>query len=539
MALETAIYARQSIDKKDSISIETQIEICKKETFLEEHIVIYKDKGFSGKNTNRPAFAAMMNCIRSGKMKRVIVYKLDRISRSVLDFSRMMEEFSRHKVEFVSCTEKFDTSTAMGRAMLNIAVVFAQLERETIQARVSDAYYSRSHKGYYMGGRVPYGFRLENAVIDGVHTSKFVEDPEEVEKIRRIYEEYAKPEGTLGSALRSLLEAEEKTETECDDVSEDNAVLENKAVPENKTVPGCEAVRGRAPLSSARISEIIRNPVYVRADIEVYHFFLSQGARIINPVEDFIGTNGIFLYKGRDGDGKKRKQYDLKDREVVIAPHEGVIDSELWLACRVKLMKNRQLSTVRKGMRSYLTGKVKCKKCGYAYQVIQSEGTKTLNRYFRCSGARYSIKCTGAGHTIYADELEEYVRSEIKKVLEQFSYLSDECERQQEPVCNHYKIRIASIEKEIEDLLEKVASANDSLMVYINKRVETLDGEKQELQKKMAKITSEDDVFRADKITGFTDKWDELELIDKQRIVDILIDHIEIGEGEMEIFWNI
>ena len=57
MALETAIYARQSIDKKDSISIETQIEICKKETFLEEHIVIYKDKGFSGKNTNRPAFA--------------------------------------------------------------------------------------------------------------------------------------------------------------------------------------------------------------------------------------------------------------------------------------------------------------------------------------------------------------------------------------------------------------------------------------------------------------------------------------------------
>ena len=384
-----------------------------------------------------------------------------------------------------------------------------------------------------MGGRVPYGFRLENTVIDGVHTSKFVEDSKEIEKIRRIYEEYAKPEGTLGSALRSLMETEKKTETECDDESED------KAVPENKTVPGCEAVRGRAPLSSARISEIIRNPVYVRADIDVYHFFLSQGARIINPVEDFIGTNGLFLYKGRDGDGNKRKHYDIKDREVVLAPHEGVIDSELWLACKVKLMKNRQLSTVRKGTRSYLTGKVKCKKCGYAYQVIQSEGTKTLNRYFRCSGARYSIKCTGAGHTIYADELEEYVRSEIKKVLEQFSYLSDECERQQEPVCNHYKIRIASIEKEIEDLLEKVASANASLMGYINKRVENLDEEKQELQKKVAKIISEDDVSRTDKITGFTDKWDELELIDKQRIVDILIDHMEIGEGEMEIFWNI
>lgn len=90
----------------------------------------------------------MMNDIRAGKIKRVIVYKLDRISRSILDFANMMEVFQEYHVEFVSSTEKFDTSTPIGRAMLNICIVFAQLERETIQKRVTDAYYARNKRGF-------------------------------------------------------------------------------------------------------------------------------------------------------------------------------------------------------------------------------------------------------------------------------------------------------------------------------------------------------------------------------------------------------
>ena len=94
------------------------------------------------------------------------MYKLDRISRSILDFSNMMNLFQQYQVEFVSSTEKFDTSTPMGRAMLNICIVFAQLERETIQKRVSDAYYSRSQKGFRMGGKPPYGYRLEEILME-------------------------------------------------------------------------------------------------------------------------------------------------------------------------------------------------------------------------------------------------------------------------------------------------------------------------------------------------------------------------------------
>ena len=116
-----AIYARQSVDRADSISIESQIEFCQYEMRGEQYKV-YTDRGYSGKNTDRPAFAEMMNDIESGVIGKVVVYKLDRISRSILDFSNMMEKFGKHRVEFVSTTEKFDTSSPMGRAMLNICI---------------------------------------------------------------------------------------------------------------------------------------------------------------------------------------------------------------------------------------------------------------------------------------------------------------------------------------------------------------------------------------------------------------------------------
>ena len=151
-----AIYARQSVDKKDSISIESQIDFGKYE-LKGGNGREYIDKGFSGKNTDRPKFQELIRDIESGLVRRVIVYKLDRISRSIIDFANMMELFQGYQVEFVSSTEKFDTSTPMGRAMLNICIVFAQLERETIQKRITDSFYSRCQRGFHMSGAAPYG----------------------------------------------------------------------------------------------------------------------------------------------------------------------------------------------------------------------------------------------------------------------------------------------------------------------------------------------------------------------------------------------
>ena len=115
------------MDKKHSISIETQIELCKKE-IEDEPYKEYVDRGYSGKNTNRPQFKAMMRDVENGVISKIIVYKLDRLSRSTLDFGELMDALSKHSVEFSSTREKFDTSTPIGKAMLNIIMVFAQLE---------------------------------------------------------------------------------------------------------------------------------------------------------------------------------------------------------------------------------------------------------------------------------------------------------------------------------------------------------------------------------------------------------------------------
>ena len=153
-----AIYARQSVDKADSLSIQGQIDLCRRETGA--NAKVYQDKGYSGKNTNRPAFRRLMADVERGLIGKIVVYRLDRFSRSIADFGRLWETLSRCRVEFVSIHETFDTSTPMGRAMLNIIMVFVQLERETTAQRVKDNYYQRAGLGAWPGGPAPYGFQL-------------------------------------------------------------------------------------------------------------------------------------------------------------------------------------------------------------------------------------------------------------------------------------------------------------------------------------------------------------------------------------------
>lgn len=152
-----AVYARQSVEKKDSLSIAGQIDLCHR-TADGGELRVYKDAGYSGKNTERPAFQQLMKDIRADRIGTLYVYRLDRFSRSVADFGQLWEVLQEHHVEFVSVNENFDTKTPMGRAMLHIIMVFAQLERETTAERVRDNYYRRAALGAWPGGPAPYGF---------------------------------------------------------------------------------------------------------------------------------------------------------------------------------------------------------------------------------------------------------------------------------------------------------------------------------------------------------------------------------------------
>ena len=503
-----ALYARQSIEKKDSISIESQLEYCRYEAHGETCIE-YTDKGFSGRNTNRPGFEKMMQDIRAGKIKQVIVYKLDRISRSILDFANMMELFQKYHVEFVSSTEKFDTSTPIGRAMLNICIVFAQLERETIQKRVTDAYYARCKRGFYMGGRIPYGYRLTSTVIDNVRTSMYEEIPEESEQIKLIYSMYADTDNSLGDIVRYLNENQIKN------------------------------IRG-ANWNTARISEMLRNPVYVEADIDVYRFFQSQGANIYNPASDFTGCNACYLYKGAVS--TTRKQSDLSDKEIILAPHQGFIPSRVWLSCRMRCLNNRQSTKTCKPKNSWLAGKIKCGSCGYAL-TIRKANTK-WGRYFVCSQSGNHGNCKGAGCTIYADVLEEYMIAAISEKLSEFSALKEDflsyvTDREEAQTNLTKKGRLTQIQKEIDDLLSKVSGASGVLMKYIDEKVSELDTEQKALQEEIARANVTGTKCRLKQITSHVKAWETLSFEGRQAVVDTLIKVIRIADGKMEITWNI
>ena len=495
--LYDALYARQSIEKQDSISVESQLAYCQYETHGAPFLT-YTDRGFSGKDTHRPGFTQMMNDVQAGKIRRVIVYKLDRISRSILDFSRMMERFEANRVEFVSTTEKFDTSSPMGRAMLNICIVFAQLERETIQKRVADAYYSRSQKSLYMGGRVPYGFRLSPTTVDGVRTSMYAVNEEEAKQVRLIYELYAKPECSCSDIARCL---------------QANGMLKN----------------GK-PWVRTRLAEILRNPVYVRADLAVYRFYRDRGTVIVNDPGDFIGTNGCYHYKGR-----KFAHAPPEGDYLVLAPHEGIIPADLWLKCRAKCAEGQQVRPRQKAKNTWLAGKIKCGVCGYA--LVDKRYPASGSRYLQCSGKMNSGDCKGGG-TIYTDEFEQIIYNEMQKKMAQFKKLRRCKGKRVNPELTALNIQLTQVETEISSLMDRLSAADDTLFRYISGRIKELDGKKQELMKRISerKLHKEADYTE---INNHLTMWDELSFDDKRQTVDQLIRVIYATSDSIKIEWRI
>jgi site-specific DNA recombinase len=118
----------------------------------------FDDGGFSGGNMERPALGKLMSLIRDGKVDVIVIYKIDRLTRSLTDFARLAETFDKHGVSFVSVTQQFNTTTSMGRLMLNVLLSFAQFEREITGERIRDKIAASKKKGMWMGGPIPMGY---------------------------------------------------------------------------------------------------------------------------------------------------------------------------------------------------------------------------------------------------------------------------------------------------------------------------------------------------------------------------------------------
>src|SRR2546428_2873651 len=189
-----AIYTRKSTDEgldRDFNSLDNQREAAENYIRSQRHEgweVLpdrYDDGGFSGGNLERPALKRLLADIEAGKVQRIIVYKIDRLSRSLLDFARLAEFFEAHGASIVSVTQQLDTSTSMGRLTLNMLLSFAQFEREMVSDRTRDKMHAARRRGKWTGGMPPLGYDVPP------EGRRLVVNREEAEQIRAIFGLYA------------------------------------------------------------------------------------------------------------------------------------------------------------------------------------------------------------------------------------------------------------------------------------------------------------------------------------------------------------
>jgi hypothetical protein len=384
----------------------------------------------------------------------------------------------------------------MGRAMLNICIVFAQLERETIQKRVMDSCLSRSVKGFWLGGAIPYGFGTEPAVVSGVSAKKFLANPAEAEIVKHLFDMYAKPEVSLGDLARHMAE---------------------------KGIKFSEASFQRTTLT-----RLLRSPVYVRADMDIYEFYKSQGAVVVNDAADFIGTNGCYMYNGSE---KGPANIDtIAGKTIVIAPHEGIVPSDIWLACRRKLLGNRNYQPARKAIHSWLTGKMKCGRCGYALKALRGR--------LYCNKRREDKSCKGAGKLRIPDT-EGFGYNEMVKKLQEFRTLVVRDKKTGNPRVTELKVELARVETEIEKLIETLTGANEILISYANSKVTELDSRRQSLIKELAELAAaEVPTNRLLQISAILDDWDNTVLTEKRGVADSLIEKILTTSEHVDIQWK-
>jgi DNA invertase Pin-like site-specific DNA recombinase len=202
--LRCAVYTRKSSEEgldMEFNSLDAQRESC--EAYVasqkpEGWVLVpdgYDDGGFSGGTLERPALRRLLADIEAGRVDVIVVYKIDRLSRSLMDFAKLVEVFDRKGVTFVSVTQSFNTTTSMGRLTLNILLSFAQFEREVIGERIRDKFAASRKKGMWMGGWAPLGYDIKDR--------KLVVNETEAAAVRRIFDRFAKCRSTL-TVVREL-----------------------------------------------------------------------------------------------------------------------------------------------------------------------------------------------------------------------------------------------------------------------------------------------------------------------------------------------
>ena len=429
------IYSRKSKFTGKGESVENQVEMCRQyiaSMFSQEAAeaaLVYEDEGFSGGNLERPQFKQMMKDSHKQKFAAIVVYRLDRISRNIGDFAKLIEDLGDRDIDFISIKEQFDTSSPMGRAMMYIASVFSQLERETIAERIRDNMRELAKTGRWLGGNTPTGYASEsisNVSVDGKvrKAYKLKPIPEEITLVKKIFDLFMET-GSLTKVDQYLLEHGFKTKR-------------------NKDFTRF-AIRG-----------ILTNPVYMMADEDAYNYLTKGEADLFADKEDFDGTHGIMVYnRTLQRPGKTNQINPMSEWIVAVGKHPGIIPGSIWVAVQEKLELNKSKSyrTPRSNV-ALLSGLLICGNCG---------------DYMR---PKMTNRVTADGQPIY-------------------TYMCTKKERSRRQVCNIKNANGNILDAKVIDVIKQMGKDSDEMAKQIMQTKRLLHGNQENYNVEIARVKAQ------------------------------------------------
>ena len=546
-----AIYSRKSRYTGKGESIGNQIDFCREYIRTHygdaaaEHAVVFEDEGFSGGNLNRPDFKKMMTAAKDRKFKAIVVYRLDRISRNISDFSSLIEELGRLGIDFVSIRESFDTSSPMGRAMMYIASVFSQLERETIAERIRDNMHELAKTGRWLGGTTPTGYASESVksiTVDGKtkKACKLKLLPDEAEIIYKIFDLYEQYD-SLTMTETELLRQGIKTKT------------------------------GRS-FTRFSIKSILQNPVYLIADKDAYQYFVDNEAELFSPESDFDGVRGVLAYNRSDQEKGRATVYNpINEWIVSVGEHPGIISSNRWIRVQESLERNKSKSYHKsRGNEALLTGLLWCS-CG-SRMYPKVTGRKTADGQvvfpYMCKLKERSRRELCNVRNANGNLLDAAICEQVKHLADHSSDFMKQLEKAKSAHAgNHseFETKLSTLRKEqaetqrkINALIDSLADFSDSTAaVHLKKRIEELNGQDATLSSRIRELESltdngvlggiEFDVMRQ-LLTVFHDNIDDMTVTQKRAAIrtvvrkvvwDGKVAHVVLfGSPEDEIDWT-
>lgn len=539
------IYSRKSKYTEKGDSVGNQIELAHEyirahypESEYDVETEIFEDEGFSGGNIDRPQFQKMLKAEREKPYDVLIAYRLDRISRNIADFSNLMNELTKLHTDFVSIKEQFDTRTPMGRAMMFIASVFAQLEREVIAERIRDNMIELAKTGRWLGGQTPTGFNSEKFEIVDIYEKN---NDNTLEKKKK-------------KACKLIPNVEERKTIE---------IIAKKYL-EIKSLTGLESYlikhnivsRTGVYFCTSRLRVILTNLVYATYDQDMKEYLEKKGINIFAEPDREIadGRYGLIAYNKMDGDKNSR---DISEWIIAVGLHPGYIKGIDFIRIQELIEKNSSKRYRAKCKNEALfSGFVRCKECG-SYMRPKVTGNRKGDNgkrryYYTCElkDRSQGTKCQGAN--IPGIAMDNLIINKLKEIFVPSSEIYEELKKMsiskiKKDTNEEIEILNKTYNKNIEaikNLIEKLKFMDIDVAPIINDELKRLKKENEELQQKIEKLQQEQQKVKMEKssegksaelildiIHNCFNNFDKLDLKLKKDILRIFIKDI-YGNGD-------